>query len=225
MRSGRLNMSNSRIHSAGIDMSESRKISMRMICYPIRIPQRRARRIAAIYAGLASFKDMIIRVARADGNGATRSSYRCHLTPLVKEQDYLVSRRDGDPCGSSISIDEVLLMPLVLTPLPNARRQYLDRLAHKRGVKLKVVTEAASSSAQLNLVLRGLGSAVLPFSAAQVMLRDRRVKIVPIKGLQSHRVMLTSVKGTNPVGADKVSREIRGVFSARIWDNLLSKPI
>jgi hypothetical protein len=67
MRSGRLNMSNSRIHSAGIDMSESRKISMRMICYPIRIPQRRARRIAAIYAGLASFKDMIISVARADG--------------------------------------------------------------------------------------------------------------------------------------------------------------
>ncbi len=156
---------------------------------------------------------------------STRSSYRCHLTPLVKEQDYLVSRRDGDPGGSSISIDEVLLMPLVLTPLPNARRQYLDRLAHKRGVKLKVVTEAASASAQLNLVLRGLGSAVLPFSAAQVMSRDRRVKIVPIKGLQSHRVMLTSVKGMNPVGADKVSREIRGVFSARIWDNLLSKPI
>jgi len=156
---------------------------------------------------------------------STRSSYRCHLTPLVKEQDYLVSRRDSDPGGSSISIDEVLLMPLVLTPLPNARRQYLDRLAHKRGVKLKVVTEAASASAQLNLVLRGLGSAVLPFSAAQVMSRDRRVKIVPIKGLQSHRVMLTSVKGMNPVGADKVSREIRGVFSARIWDNLLSKPI
>ena len=156
---------------------------------------------------------------------STRSSYRCHLTPLVKEQDYLVSRRDSDPGGSSISIDEVLLMPLILTPLPNARRQYLDRLAHKRGVKLKVVTEAASSSAQLNLVLRGLGSTVLPFSAAQVMLRDRRVKIVPIKGLQSHRVMLTSVKGMNPVGVDKVSREIRGVFSARIWDNLLSKPI
>jgi hypothetical protein len=39
-------MSNSRIHSADIDMSESRKISMRMICHPIRIPQRRARRIA-----------------------------------------------------------------------------------------------------------------------------------------------------------------------------------
>src|SRR5260370_5574452 len=156
---------------------------------------------------------------------STRSSYRCHLTPLVKEQDYLVSRRDSDPGGSSISIDEVLLMPLVLTPLPNARRQYLDRLAHKRGVKLKVVTEAASASAQLNLVLRGLGSAVLPFSAAQVMSRDRRVKIVPIKGLQSPRAMLTSVTGMNPVGADKVSREIRGVFSARIWDNLLSKPI
>ena len=58
---------------------------------------------------------------------STRSSYRCHLTPLVKEQDYLVTRRDGDPGGSSISIDEVLSMPLVLTPLPNARRQYLDR--------------------------------------------------------------------------------------------------
>jgi hypothetical protein len=48
IRSGGLNMSNSRIHSAGIDMPESRKISMRMICYPIRIPQRRARRFAAI---------------------------------------------------------------------------------------------------------------------------------------------------------------------------------
>jgi hypothetical protein len=53
-------MSNSRTLSANIDMSESRKISMRMICHPIRIPQRRARRIAAIYAGLVSFKDMTI---------------------------------------------------------------------------------------------------------------------------------------------------------------------
>jgi hypothetical protein len=58
MRTGRLNMSNSRIHLRDIDMSESRKISMRMIRHPIRILQRRARRIAAIYAGLMSFKDM-----------------------------------------------------------------------------------------------------------------------------------------------------------------------
>src|SRR6202041_3298687 len=39
--------------SRDIDMSESRKISMRMIWQPIRILQRRARLIAAIYAGLA----------------------------------------------------------------------------------------------------------------------------------------------------------------------------
>src|SRR5258708_26648758 len=30
---------------------------------------------------------------------STRSSYRCHLTPLVQEQDYLLSRRDTDPVG------------------------------------------------------------------------------------------------------------------------------
>src|SRR5258708_34388061 len=47
---------------------------------------------------------------------STRSSYRCHLTPPVKEQDYLVSRRDGDPGGSSVSSNAVFLMTLVPTP-------------------------------------------------------------------------------------------------------------
>ena len=38
IRSGRLNTSNSRIHSADIAKPKLRKISMRMICRPIRIP-------------------------------------------------------------------------------------------------------------------------------------------------------------------------------------------
>jgi len=46
-------------------MSESRKFSMRMMRHPIRIPQRRARRIAAIYAGLARASRTWSRVARA----------------------------------------------------------------------------------------------------------------------------------------------------------------
>ena len=61
-------MSNSRIHSADIDMSESRKISMRMICQSDKDSAKTGTANCRDLRGPGeSFKDMIIRVARADG--------------------------------------------------------------------------------------------------------------------------------------------------------------
>jgi hypothetical protein len=71
MRSGGPNMANSRIHSAGMDMS---RIALDLNADDLLSDKDSAKTGMANrrhYAGLVSFKDMTIRVARADGN-------RCH---------------------------------------------------------------------------------------------------------------------------------------------------
>ena len=55
-----------------------------------------------------------------------RSTYQCEVELLMKEQDYLVTLDQGIPFGRTVPIDQTLSMPLVLTPLPNARRNHLE---------------------------------------------------------------------------------------------------
>ncbi len=148
---------------------------------------------------------------------------RYKLIPLMDEQDYLVTCRDLVPKEPSITIDEMLAMPLVLTPLPNARRRHLARIAQKRGTSLNIVAEAASMQAQLNLVRQGLGSAVLPLSAAQAMLRDKRVAAVAVDGLLSHRVLLMNPQSANPLATEIVADEIKSIFAPENFEQFVAE--
>lgn len=141
-----------------------------------------------------------------------RSTYQCEVELLMKEQDYLVTLDQGMPFGPTIPIDWILSMPLVLTPLPNARRSHLEDIARAAGVQLHVVAEAATLSAQLNLVLRGIGSAILPLSAARQMALRETIRITPIKGLLTDRALLLNRKTANPIATHAVAQEIRDIF-------------
>ncbi|AUG52514.1 LysR family transcriptional regulator [Thalassospira marina] len=143
-----------------------------------------------------------------------KAKYQCDLEYLTEEQDYLIALPDHCPKDSSMSITDMLEQPLILTPQPNARRQNLEQLARKNGVALKVVAEAATMSAQLNLVLRGLGAAVLPRSVARLMQRDGQVKAVAVTGLLSWRAMLSTRECRNPAAAKAVAHELRQIFLA-----------
>nr|WP_276309664.1 LysR family transcriptional regulator [Salinicola acroporae] len=146
-----------------------------------------------------------------------RATYQCHLEHLGREQDYLITLKQDSPADPFISIEDLLSLPLVLTPRPNARRQNLERLASKQGTTLNIVAEATTMTSQLNCVLRGLGCAVLPLSAAQPMARANAVQIIPIAKLYSHRALLRSATSDNPVASEVVAKELRWIFSRPDW--------
>lgn len=141
-----------------------------------------------------------------------RANYKCRIEYLLKEQDYIITSKRILPEKPFVTIDEMLSRPLVLTPMPNDRRRNLERLARERGVKLNVIAEAATMSAQINLVLRELGSAVLPYSAAQLMKKEQRVALIPVEKLQSRRALLVNNGVINATATEVVAREIRKIF-------------
>jgi LysR family transcriptional regulator, nitrogen assimilation regulatory protein len=61
---------------------------------------------------------------------------------LVREQGFLIGRGESIRSGRSVPMDDVIRLPLILTPMPNSRRQEMQRLAKAAGIKLNVVAEA-----------------------------------------------------------------------------------
>lgn len=143
---------------------------------------------------------------------STRTTYHCHVQYLLKEQEYLIGLDRLCPEGSSMSVNELFSKPLVLTPSPNARRDYLEGMARRRRAKLHVVAEAMTMSAQRDLLLHGLGCAVLPLSAARPMTCNTDLRMLPIDGQRSWRVLLKSLDADNSLVVDAVGQEISQIL-------------
>ncbi|TWF59171.1 LysR family transcriptional regulator [Neorhizobium alkalisoli] len=143
--------------------------------------------------------------------------YTCHFERLLKEQDYMLSRDTGALQAKEISLPELFAKPVVLTPLPNARRLHLEKLAAACGAKLDIVAEAATMSAQLELVSRGLCVAVLPLSAARVMQRGG-ISMIAVKDLISYRLMLVNRSPLRPVATGVVAEVLRSMFRVQYQD-------
>jgi LysR family nitrogen assimilation transcriptional regulator len=146
-----------------------------------------------------------------------RATYSCRVEVLAREQEYLVSR-DGASRSASFSIDEMLSHPLILTPRPNARRQYLEDLARKHGKPLNIAAEATTFSAQRDMVLRGLGKAVLPFSVARLLQGFDSLQIFKVRNLFSHRTLILSSTSPPSVAIDAVADVVREVLIKHLSD-------
>ena len=109
---------------------------------------------------------------------------------LVGERVYLVGGPDVLGNLQSIDAELVTTMPLILTPLPNAQHQYLCDVAKQYGRKLNVVAEAESMAGLMAMVDRGLGCAVLPFSAASLVSHAHPVSTCEITGFYSWRTLV-----------------------------------
>jgi len=79
------------------------------------------------------------------------------------------------------------------------------------------VAEAVTLSAQLNLVLRGTGSAILPLSAARQMALRETIRIIPIRVLLTYRAVLLNRKTANPIAMHAVAQEFRDIFWLQNW--------
>lgn len=141
---------------------------------------------------------------------------RCRSKHMFEEQDYLVCQAPRCPCAP-IDLEALLARPLILTPLPNQRRQFLHDLGEMRGMRLNVVAEAGAVATQMNLVIAGHGSAVLPFSVAHQMIRKDIIAMTPIRGLKSTRRMLFSDRSDNPGAVNIVAEVLEALLHETIF--------
>lgn len=122
----------------------------------------------------------------------TRELNRAEWTSqkLVGERVYLIGNPDALDGQQSIAVEQVMTMPLILTPLPNSQHHYLFEAARRYGHKLNIVAEAESMTGLMALVDRGLGFGVLPFSAASLVAHGHPVAICEIRGFYSWRTLV-----------------------------------
>lgn len=138
-------------------------------------------------------------------------AWRCDH--LVREQGFLIGRDSAIPSSGPVHMEEVIRLPLVLTPSPNSRRQQLQRLADAAGVKLNVVAEAEALSAHISFVRQGLGFAVRSCSAAMMMRASGELRIAPIEDSWSWRLLVRRADRAQTNASTVVSNMIAELFS------------
>jgi LysR family transcriptional regulator, nitrogen assimilation regulatory protein len=81
--------------------------------------------------------------------------------PLFRQSHYLISsKRSARAAGSSISLEEVAKMPLVLPGRLNARREVIERTFAEAGLSLNLAAEAVTVSSEFSAVRSGAGSTI-----------------------------------------------------------------
>ena len=81
--------------------------------------------------------------------------------PLFRQNHYLISsKRSAHAGGSTISLDEVARMPLVLPGRLNARREVIERTFAEAGLSLNLAAEAVTVSSEFSAVRSGAGSTI-----------------------------------------------------------------
>lgn len=115
------------------------------------------------------------------------------VQPLARESLCWVG-----PPAAPLSMDKPVQIrsvgrePLILTAYPNSLRQIVDRQLADAGIQHPPVLEADMVPMMLDLVRRGVGYAVLPCSAIQDQLLERRIKASPIRGALIEWVVVRS---------------------------------
>jgi LysR family transcriptional regulator, nitrogen assimilation regulatory protein len=82
-----------------------------------------------------------------------------------------------------VSVRQLATQPLILTSYPNSLRMLVDRALADQGLQVAPVAEADMVSLMLDLIRRGMGYTVLPYSAVDEPLRQRSVRAARIRGL------------------------------------------
>lgn len=108
---------------------------------------------------------------------------------FVAEPIYLVGPKGEFHSSSVISSEDIISLPLILTPPPSSVRGLIDRLVHQTGRSPHVVAETESARVQKNLVAAGLGYAILPHSAVYEDCRTGSISISRILEWNLQRVL------------------------------------
>ena len=110
--------------------------------------------------------------------------------PLYEEDVWLISStRLLTGRSKNVRLRDVLSRPLIQTNRSNIMREILEREAVAQGVSLNVIVEAEALTVIKQLVSRGLGSHVSPYSAVIRDVQRGDCYGAPIRGLSMSRVI------------------------------------
>lgn len=142
--------------------------------------------------------------------------------PLLSEQLVAIGRPDaGLRMDRRLSIKELCRQPLILTSYPNSLRQIVDRAAAQAGEVARARVEVETSSLMLDLAVRGVGIAVLPYCAAHDGLSAGLVSAAPVRALRISWVVATSRERVRSVAAQRlvelVYAEARALVKGAHW--------
>ena len=96
--------------------------------------------------------------------------------PIFRQRLYLIGGQPYFEKVSSVSLDAIAKLPLVLPSLPNGRRALIERVFAERGLTPNVVAEADTVSSELTTVRTGIAHTILPVARSSNFLRDELVE-------------------------------------------------
>ena len=104
-----------------------------------------------------------------------------HYTPLMEERFYLIANPASPLSGrDSVSLSEVLDLPLIMPEEKHGLRELMEREAMKLQQKLSLAMEVNAWPLMTDLVRRGLGYTVLSYASVHEMLERDEVIAIPI---------------------------------------------
>jgi LysR family nitrogen assimilation transcriptional regulator len=124
-----------------------------------------------------------------------------HLSQMALLQEDLVCvTLPGKSNGKSIDFAEILEGPLVLPEQLDANRRLVERAARDIGLDLRVTYEVRSVSAMKQMVLRGLGTTIMPYAGALEEVRAGKLDARPIVSPNLRRTLaLVSLSRRKPL--------------------------
>ncbi|WP_323750295.1 LysR family transcriptional regulator [Marinobacter sp.] len=109
-------------------------------------------------------------------------------TPLIEERFFLIAPpTDNLAMRPSISLEEVLELPLVMPEEKHGLRELIEKAAVKHQRKLQLAIEVNAWPLLVDLVKRGLGYTVLSYASVYEMAMRKEVVAIPIDTPELHR--------------------------------------
>lgn len=129
----------------------------------------------------------------------------------LSEEDFhfLVPPDHPDAWRDSITLEEVLIQPLLLPPPDHVMRSRIDALADEMDVEVNLRAVVQSVGTLVNLVENKIGATVLPYSAVARQVGQGRVSAMPIVSPTITRTMSLVYSARRPmVSTELAARKV-----------------
>lgn len=151
-----------------------------------------------------------------------RPSPEIEFHPLGEQPLMLVQSNTYFDESGPVTLDELADMPLVLPSRPNALRMLLEHEFSSRGREINIAVRADAISTIIDLVIAGIGVAILPSSAVQPALQAQsNLTLRPIVEPNLKASVAWAVSSRRPM--TQVQKNVIELIESKI-EGLLEKP-
>ncbi|WP_179397219.1 LysR family transcriptional regulator [Marinobacter sp. ANT_B65] len=144
-------------------------------------------------------------------------------SPLIEERFFLIAPpTDKLARRRSISLEEVLELPLVMPEEKHGLRELMEKEAVKHQKKLQLAIEVNAWPLLTDLIKRGLGYTVLSYASVYEMVMRKEVVAIPIDTPELHRSLAIAIPRDLPpsLATLKLAEIIMSQVTLQVADGL-----